>query len=349
MRSYILTFDYELFGSGKGDVQGNLIDPTYKILKMLDGLGVKATFFVEQLEIDAIIALKDHYPRLSKEYCQAIELEKQLEYIILNGHDIQLHLHPQWYGASYDNGKWKLNFDRWRFSSLPYRTTEDGVPGRYDLIKAGKESLEKRLRKFSPTYSCHSFRAGGYNVGLDRETTDALLENGMKLDSSICPGFFSNTNLSRYDYTGIGTDFSFWRSSEGFSRRESIGCLQLPLITIKSSFLEKLSFARVLAALKNRRLKSIDYYSGKKPEVKLSNPRGVRDSNFDVCLSSWVQVKNFLYLVGSNYDKNFMKSPVVLIGHPKDYSFFSPIKNVVSKLYLDGEFITVDEFLKRLS
>ena len=43
----ILTFDYELFGSGQGEVFKHLVKPTNYILDTLDELEIKATFFIE--------------------------------------------------------------------------------------------------------------------------------------------------------------------------------------------------------------------------------------------------------------------------------------------------------------
>lgn len=57
--------------------------------------------------------------------------------------DVQLHLHPQWIGATYDKGAWRLNNACWRLADLP-----GGLGHRDDLasitgaLHAGKQSLE---------------------------------------------------------------------------------------------------------------------------------------------------------------------------------------------------------------
>ncbi len=104
--NYILTFDYEMFGSGKGSIQKHLIEPTNKIISLLKKRGVKATFFVEQLEIDAIIALRNNYAEDSQEYEDSLAVERQILYLAEQGHDIQLHLHPQWFNAKYIDKHW---------------------------------------------------------------------------------------------------------------------------------------------------------------------------------------------------------------------------------------------------
>jgi len=348
---YILTFDYELFGSGKGDVFKHLVDPTKSILVILNELNLKATFFVEQLEIDAIIELQEHFPPASKEHIEALAVEQQLHDIIQQGHDIQLHLHPQWYKAKYENKEWHLNFDWWRFSALPYNTSEDGTPGKYELIKTGKESLEKRVRKTLPTYQCHSFRAGGYNVGDGKSSVDALVNNGLKLDSSVCPGFFSNSKLSKYDYTAVNANLYYWRSKASLLSPDpnatSESCLQLPLVTVNSSFREKLSCARIYTSIKNRKFKSVNY-SG---TVVVATPDNTfsTNTNFDVCLSSRAQIKKLYQRIEYLSEYNSDCCLITLIGHPKDYSKFSPMKRILKKLSKEQRFITVADFVQEVN
>lgn len=349
MNNYILTFDYELFGSGKGEVAKHLVIPTQNILKELKKFNVKATFFIEQLEVDAIIALKEVYPANTSEYENALLVEQQILEIAQQGHDIQLHLHPQWYGAKYENGQWLLNFDWWRFSALPYNTLEDGTPGKYELIRDGKASLEKRIREIDPEYQCHSFRAGGYNVGADKSSLDALVNNKMLLDSSVCPGFFSNSKLSQYDYTTVDSRLGFWQADQSLliseiESNEQPNCIQLPLITVQSSFKEKLSLARMYATIKNKKYKKINY-SGQDTQSEPSNINQLSNTNFDVCLSSNVQIKKLNNRIEelAGKDSSF---PITLIGHPKDHSWFSPMKGILKRITKSDRFITVSEFVQ---
>jgi len=348
--SYILTFDYELFGSGKGDVFKHLINPTKSILAILKKLNIKATFFVEQLEVDAIIDLKNCFAPESYEHMQAIAVEQQLADIIQQGHDIQLHLHPQWVNAQYIEGHWQLNFDWWRFSALPYRSDNSGIPGRYDLIKQGKASLEKRLQKLNPDYQCTAFRAGGYNIGNDKQSIDALINNGIKLDSSVCPGFFSSSSFSNYDYTAVDEQMPYWQSSYSLlipSNSPVAQCLELPLLSIRSTFTEKLSLARLYSQIKNRHLKKLPL----KRELlsQPENPEMLTNANFDVCLSSRTQIKRFINQSQRLNEIHGDDALITLIGHPKDFSIFSPLTRILCILEKNNQFITVDSFYKKYS
>jgi hypothetical protein len=349
--NYLITFDYELFGSGKGSITKHLIEPTNKILSTLKKREVKATFFVEQLEIDAFISLREYHPPSSIEYKESVLIEEQLHAIIKQGHDIQLHLHPQWYNATYSNGSWDLNFDWWRFSSLPFRHSDDGTPGKYDLIKNGKASLERLLRKTDPAYECIAFRAGGYNVGQDIDSIQALIKNGIVLDSSVCPGYYQNSSLSNFDYTQVTQKEFFWLSSESLLKENAVhaplSCIELPLISVKSTLIEKLSIARVVNSISNRSYKKINHLASQ--EMTDNDKReAVTNSNYDVCLSSHQQLRKFETKIRKMRPTNNPLTPIVLIGHPKDYNVFSPLEKIISRLD-NTQCITIAEFIDDMS
>lgn len=345
--SNILSFDYELFGSGKGCVFANLINPTKSILKILSKFNIKATFFIEIFEVEAVIELKHKYAPDSYEFQAAVALEMQIDEMVYAGHDLQLHLHPQWLNASYEYGTWHLNHDLWRFSSLPDSETKDGLPSKSLAIEIGVRQLQNRVRRINPCYVCHSFRAGAYNLGDTRSSIRALIDNGIRIDSSVCHGFFAHSALSQYDYTTTDKYKSYWFSFDSIlngsdSLESSEQCLEIPMVTINSSFFERLSMARMLATIKNRRYKGVNYNINLSRKLP-SRPDLIANSNFDVCLSSIRQVKRFQELI---IDCN--PDYVVLIGHPKDFTFFSPLRLILKKYLHKSTFVTFDQIYKRV-
>lgn len=333
----ILTFDYELFGSGKGDVFKHLIDPTDKILTILKKREVKATFFVEYLEVEKIISLAEQPQASHKEKLEASALKNQLLKMAKQGHDIQLHIHPQWFNATKHNNQWQLNFAWWRLSALPYSyDAATATPGRFDLLKEGKAYLERLIRPVLPNYQCIAFRAGGYNLGVDEITAQALEEAGLTIESSICPGFYANSSLSSYDYTPYknitATPFHHYLDKP----KKEYKVTEYPLITVQSSKLEKLSLSRLYTAIFNRKYKGIVYNSSEKESTKQPQGDNFKNNNFDVCLSSKKQINTFLSVIQQeNVDD------VVLIGHPKDYSFLSPLNTIILEMQvLGGQFTT---------
>jgi hypothetical protein len=114
----ILTLDYELWGDGSGNVFHQIIEPTNRILNICDENKIKITIFFEAIEY---LKLKDEWEKgnsmgYDKNPIKAIEA--QLQNAALNGHDIQLHIHPQWVNAKYVNDKWEVDFSNWRLGDL---------------------------------------------------------------------------------------------------------------------------------------------------------------------------------------------------------------------------------------
>jgi len=119
-----------------------------KIMDILDDYSLKATFFVSVLEYL---------------YFGEKEIEKVCKTIDERGHDVQLHIHPQW--------KVKKKF-LW----------ECDLETQIRLIKEGKELLYKWLGKYPIAH-----RAGGLSA--DENTLFALKLNHIPIDSSMAFGY----------------------------------------------------------------------------------------------------------------------------------------------------------------
>lgn len=329
--NYILTFDYELFGSGRGCVFKHLVEPTEKILLILERYDIKATFFIEQLEVKSILNRASENPSNSLYQAEADAIMLQLKKMIKAGHDLQLHLHPQWFNATYKNSNWDLNFNWWRFSSLPLTSTDKAQPAKVSLLKDGKKYLESLLKEFDSGYRCIGFRAGGYNLGFNEASVRALENAGLQYDSSLCPGYVVSTTLSAFD-------FSAFKNHKPFKLAEEL--YELPLLTARSKLYEKLSLARVYSNLRNRKLKEVSGGMSTNSFEDDIKGKSTANANFDVCLSSRLEISKFIKL---SLDADNV--PTTLIGHPKDYSFFSNFELIIDKILgKNGSFITMTNY-----
>ena len=61
----------------------------------------------------------------------------------------------------------------------------------------------------NPDYKVTTFRAGGYLVEPFNKIKDALLENEISIDSSICPGLYNNNEISPYDFRFYPTKIKY--------------------------------------------------------------------------------------------------------------------------------------------
>ena len=89
----VLSFDYELFGNGSGDVRGDMIGPAERLLTICDRYGAKVSFM---LEVGEYWAMKraEQEGSLRLDYSPSREIEQQVRDAVQHGHDVQLHLHP---------------------------------------------------------------------------------------------------------------------------------------------------------------------------------------------------------------------------------------------------------------
>src|SRR5262245_15530206 len=83
------------------------------------------------------------------------------------GHDIQLHLHPQWLDAKHEDGTWRLNYTKWAISTLPPEEMES-------ILRNGKAYLERLLKPINADYECIAFRAGAYCIQPSATVSESL-------------------------------------------------------------------------------------------------------------------------------------------------------------------------------
>ena len=202
----VLTFDYELFGDGSGDVFDLMIKPTEEILSICDCNNIKTTLFFEVIEY---IRLKEEWDKGNKmgySNSPIDAIEKQVINAALNGHDIQLHVHPQWINAVYKNNGWEMDLSNWRVGDFD---AGNGFRVK-DMLKLGKETIENLIQPALPSYKCTVFWACGFNIMPSEEAYESMKELGLSLDSSVYPGGYENTELSFFDYREVSPDKDFW-------------------------------------------------------------------------------------------------------------------------------------------
>lgn len=182
----LFTLDYELFlGSRSGDVENCLIKPLNLYLDKVEPYGVRFTIFVDASYLHAL-------KRNAAEHSQlGVDLEKvtaHLRNLQERGHDIQLHIHPQWYFSTFNGVEWMIDSSHYKLSDV-----ERGEMKR--LFGESKELLDGIVGKKTV-----AFRAGGFSAQPTELLVDLFTEYGLILDSSVCPGAFYDSECQKYDY-----------------------------------------------------------------------------------------------------------------------------------------------------
>lgn len=319
--NFIITLDYELFGDGSGNVFTHMIDPTKKILGILDDNNIKSTIFFEIVEYLKLKEEWDNGNTMGYTSNPIWAIENQIQSAAKNGHDIQLHIHPQWLNAKYINNKWKVDNNNWRLGDF------HGVDGLKikDLLKLGKVALENLIKPVVPDYECIGLRAGGYNIMPSKEIYLAMREIGLKYDSSIFPGGYENSTLSKYDYRKVSLFFDYWWADELDMRVESIVKKEIVEIPIFS-----LPIARWKKVLNFSKIKSFfltehsAVSSVSKEKLNQNNLNGKikfliekQVYTWDFCMFSPALHKKLVNYITSL--PSGKRNTFVLIGHPKNF------------------------------
>jgi ubiquinone/menaquinone biosynthesis C-methylase UbiE len=183
-----LTVDYETWQPlPEGwtiDWERDVLRPAAMLLDLGDGAGAPLTLMVEAGEY---LWLRENEPDVAE------RIEEQCRDAVRRGHDVQLHLHPNWLpetGVRRDGERWHWD---------PALAIAADYPG--DLSEAigrCKATLEAAVRGADPTFEITCFRAGTYEAQPFDRLHDALVASGIRCDSSVLPG--DRRDDRRYDY-----------------------------------------------------------------------------------------------------------------------------------------------------
>ncbi|RUT77884.1 hypothetical protein [Ancylomarina longa] len=353
MTALCLTIDYELFGSGKGDVFQHIIEPTNQLLDFCLEFDIKLTIFFEVVEYWKIKENYENGVAMGYEKSPADAMVEQIQRAYQLGHDIQLHLHPQWIDAKYENEEWILNLDYWRLPDVPDQANDTISMGLKELIWKGKQEIESILHPINPAFQCNIIRAGGYNIDPSDRLLKALKENSFLADSSVYYGGYANGKLSRYNYRHIPETKPYW-----FTEPDSLirwngfksGFLELPIFAKKMKRIYKYDGIRIRSALKNKKNALEKFKNNSNKKSKWQTIRFLMEEEaitWDFCLFSKSKMSRFLRAaqqVERNSESDF--HPFVLVGHPKDFYYTNGIEFLANRE--DLEFYTLTEMLKKI-
>src|SRR2546423_2857351 len=188
--------DWELSGDGSGDARELQFAPMRELVRIYNSHGVRGSFNAEVMQQLTFRKFENDHPELK---ALANEWDAAIQDIYRQGHDVQLHVHPQWSDAEYENGKWNLKGD---WSILNYRRDEAR-----QMIKSSKDYLENLLQAVDPNYACISFRSGSWCIAPSPFLLDLLVEFGIVFDMSIVGGVRYETRRINLDYSNCDEDF----------------------------------------------------------------------------------------------------------------------------------------------
>lgn len=203
--------DWEVRGNGTGDPRVLQFEPMRKLVKIFNKYGIRGSFNAEVMQQLAYRRLQERFPELK---VIADEWEDVALESFRQGHDIQLHLHPQWLDAQYQgDGYWKVGGE-WSILNYPAQQIRA-------MLLSGKQYLETLLRKSDPAYACVSFRSGSWCAAPSDSLLPILSELGFVFDMSIVAGIRCDTPQVKLDYTHCEEPFAPYYPEMKDARRVS--------------------------------------------------------------------------------------------------------------------------------
>jgi hypothetical protein len=328
-KKIILTIDYELFfGERTGSVKECIIEPTEKLLKMLDNSNSSMTVFWDILHFYKLIELEDNHPELKSD---RILIEKQIINMVKKGCDIQMHLHPHWLDAKYENSKWNFKYDRYKLHDLKSENNPNDINTILGCITISKKLMEDTIKKEKPDYKVISFRAGGYSLEPFDKIKDALLDNEIRIDSSVCPGLLSNNKILSYDFRFYPTWIKYNFSLTPKKIDDKGKFMEIPITTIKLSLLRNIY---------NKLLKKIKYPTLEN-QRKGSGVGNMQSKEQKTIIKKLIYKLFFTRRVQLTTDSNFSEKFNYLFKKAPDYSTMI----VHPKLLNDHTLMILDDYL----
>jgi hypothetical protein len=351
-----LTHDWELRGDGSGDIEEIQFAPLRRLLEIYAQCGVRTTILPDLMQQIRFRRLGAEYPELKP---IADLWDDHAREAFRRGHDIQLHLHPQWLNAQYQEGRWLPNGD---WSILNYE--RDAA---YAMLADGQQYLENLLQPIDSSYRCLAWRAGALAAAPSAHLFKSLASLEIELDVSIAGGVFVDNHNLQLDYRDCEETFlPFYPEMEDARRvsrqREEVVCVPLNHFygSRREVTRQNLSLAR----------QQMNRAATSQPKDAPTNPKSNRPSRiglaFEKLIMPVLKRKHFVSDTGRlNYpllremltsirqrarDSGLTQIPIVLTNHPKDIRDFPAIERFVGEAAQaeDVRFITLSEIAGKL-
>jgi hypothetical protein len=199
MLNIIFTLDYEIHGSGEGSPDALMVEPTRRLMRSMERHGAKLTIMAEVAEI---AQFKRYAAVRGIDRFHAGMIEDQLREAVGRSHDVQLHIHPAYYGACWAEESLELNWTEYDLARLGYERLAA-------MIGDGRAYLESLLRPVVPGYACIAFRAGNWSMQPSADIVRALRDQGIRVDTSVFK-YGSRSGLVHFDYSKAFSNLVPW-------------------------------------------------------------------------------------------------------------------------------------------
>ena len=235
------TLDYEIHGNGDGNPYDLMVEPTYRLMTLLEQYDQRLTIMADVAEI---LCFERYRQQTGRDDFHVQDIENQLRDAVRRGHDVQLHIHSSYFNAAYDGTHFDQCIEEYNMAALPVERIRE-------MVTESVRYLENLLRPVKADYKVWLFRAANWSMMPTPALYQVLSENGITHDTSVYKGGCQGGNVC-YDYrTAYSNLFPYKASSLNINDIDTEGRLtELPIYTEMRPFYAFVSPIRVFRMLR---------------------------------------------------------------------------------------------------
>lgn len=230
------TLDYEIHGNGDGNPIDLMVEPTYRLMDMLEQYNQRLTIMADVAEI---LCFKRYWQQTGRDDFHVQEVEQQLCDAIRRGHDVQLHVHSSYFMAAWNGEHFDQCIEEYNMAALSYeRITE--------MVSQSVKYLENLLQPIQSDYKVWLFRAANWSMMPTPTLYQVLVEHGITHDTSVYKGGCQGGNVC-YDYRHAYDNLLTYRASlKDINLQDPAGDLwEMPIYTEMRPFWDFISPIRI--------------------------------------------------------------------------------------------------------
>lgn len=235
------TLDYEIHGNGDGNPMDLMVEPTYRLMTLLEKYNQRVTIMADVAEI---LCFKRYLEETGRDDYHVAEIEEQLHDAIRRGHDVQLHVHSSYFKAQYKNGAFDQCIEEYNMAALPIERIDE-------MVGQCVTYLEDLLRPIKEDYKVWLFRAANWSMMPTENLYRVLVKHGITHDTSVYKGGCQGGNVC-YDYRAAYDNlFAYPASMANINEQDDFGQLiELPIYTEMRPFWDFVTPMRVFRMIR---------------------------------------------------------------------------------------------------
>ena len=232
----IWTLDYEIHGNGDGSPLELMIEPTGRLMNLLEKYHQRLTIMADVAEI---LCFKRYLAQTGRDDYHVADIEEQLRDAIRRGHDVQLHIHSSYFKAVHNGHSFDQCIEEYNMAALPIERIDE-------MATECVTYLENLLRPVKKDYKVWLFRAANWSMMPTENLYKVLVKHGITHDTSVYKGGCQGGNVC-YDYREAYDNlFAYPASMHNINERDEKGALiELPIYTEMRPFWDFISVVRI--------------------------------------------------------------------------------------------------------